>query len=192
MKTLFLFILLNLILHAADFNISTVKKIAKDFPVTETRCKIEQENDLERMISHYLSMTTPSFPEEGVVKYEYITTSKYPYDDQEFKIRIIKFMFKDSETCNSFMNEFDAKTDFISYNECKTKAFAKYRAIRDQYVNKELEKAGLAERKYIIQQSKIRQIMEVSRKAEQSTVVQTAYYTYLRKMKQCEWLIKYD
>lgn len=144
MKILLLTVLLAFSLHAEEFNFSTVKELAKDYPVTEKQCQIEHESDLEGMVRGYLRHTTPSFPEEGVVRYDYTETSKYPYDNVEFKYRIIQFMFRDSETCNRFMDEFDAKTDLTAYNKCKAKAHAEYRAIREKYVNKELEKAGLA------------------------------------------------
>ncbi len=192
MKTLLLTVLLAFSLHAEEFNFFTVEKLAKDYPVTEKQCKIEHKSNLKRMVGRYLRHTTPSFPEEGVVKYDYTVTSKYPNNNAEFKNRIIQFMFRDSETCNRFMDEFDAKTDLTAYNECKTKAHAEYRAIRDKYVNKELEKAGLAELKHGRSDSEIRQIIEISRKAEQEPFVQKVYNTYLRKMKECERLIKYD
>lgn len=196
MKTLLLTVLLALSMHAEEFNFSAIKKLAKDYPVTEKECQIERESDLEKIVGRYLKHTTPSFPEDGVVRYDYTVTSKYPYDDVEFKYKVKQFMFKDSDTCNRFMDEFDAKTDYTAYNECKAKAHAEYRAIRDKYVNKELEKAGLAELKHGRSDSEIRQIIEISRKALQEPsvqkAVQKAYYTYLRKMYGCGWLIKYD
>ncbi len=192
MKTLLLTVLLVFSMHAEEFNSPTVKKLAKDYPVTEKQCQIEHESNLERMVGRYLRHTTPSFPEDGVVRYDYTVTSKYPNNNAEFKKRIIQFMFRDSETCNRFMDEFDAKTDLTAYNECKTKVHAEYRAIRDKYVNKELEKAGLAELKHRRSDSEIRQIIEISRKAEQEPFVQKAYYTYLRKMQECERLVKYN
>ena len=146
--------------HVEDINLSTVKKLAKGYPVTEEKCQIEHESVLKVMVAHYLKHATPSFPEEGVVKFDYNTTSKYGHQP-EFRVRIIRFMFKDSATCNRFLDEFDAKTDRTAYNECKAKAYAEYRTIRDKYED------------------------------HQSPVVQRAYNIYLTKMKQCEWLIKY-
>lgn len=192
MKTLLLTVLLAFSMYAEEFNFSAIKKLAKDYPVTEKECQIEHESNLEKMVGHYLKYTTPSFPEDGVVRYDYTVTSKYPYDNVEFEYKIIQFMFKDSNTCNRFMYEFDAKTDRTAYNECKAKAHDEYRAIRDKYINKELEKAGLAELKHDRSESEIRQIIEISRKAEQEPSVQKAYYTYLRKMYGCGRLIKYD
>jgi antitoxin component YwqK of YwqJK toxin-antitoxin module len=145
---------------AEDLNLPTVKGLTKDYPVTEEKCQIEDESVLKVMFAHYLKRTTPSFPEEGVVKFDYNTTSKYGHQP-EFKVRIIHFVFKDSETCNRFLDEFDAKTDHTAYNECKAKAYAEYQTIRDKCED------------------------------HQSPVVQKAYNIYLTKIKQCEWLIKY-
>lgn len=147
--------------NAEDLNLPTAKKLAKDYPVTEGKCQIEHESVLKVMVARYLKHATLSFPEEGVVKFDYNTTSKYLSDQPEFKVRIIHFMFKDSATCNRFLDEFDAKTDRTAYNECKSKAYAEYRTIRDKYED------------------------------HQSPVVRRAYNIYLTKMKQCEWLIKY-
>lgn len=147
--------------HPEDVSSPTVKKLAKDYPVTEKQCKIEHESVLKVKFAHYLKLITPSFPEEGVVKFDYNTTRKYLHDQPEFKVRIIQFMFKDPEICNRFLDKFDAKTDRTAYNECKAKASAEYQIIQDKYDN------------------------------HQNPVVQRAYNIYLTKMKQCEWLIKY-
>jgi antitoxin component YwqK of YwqJK toxin-antitoxin module len=148
-------------LHPKDISSPTVKKLAEEYPVTEKHCKIENESVLKVKFAHYLKLSPPSFPEEGVVKFDYNTTGKYLHDKPEFKVRVIRFMFKDTQTCNRFLDKFDLNTDRTQYNKCKSKAFAEYRIIENKYNN------------------------------HQNQVVQRAYNIYLTKMKQCEWLIKY-
>ncbi len=121
--------------HAEDLNTPTAIKLAKDYPVTEKKCQIEHESVLKVMFARHLNDATPSFPEEGVVKFDYNVTSKYKYQP-EFKVRVIHFMFKDSEVCNKFLDDFDAKTDYTAYNKCKAKAHTEYRAIKDKPSNK--------------------------------------------------------